>query len=183
MQRRIPSCTECLNSRIGNVARDGQFCRRCHDWSLPTHPLSFSNLTSRCLEIMENMEDSAESRKHAMEQLQSIGLSKRRSSSIVSSPYSSGSHDVLELPPLWKLSGLDLGDFVETFNHLLFLGLVKSTARDILFDWLKKKRQWRSFLETFSGSVWDHLVHLRLSWLKAERISPTGLFGGFVSES
>jgi hypothetical protein len=64
----------------------------------------------------------------------------------------------------------------------LFLGIVRSCAKEVIFDWLTAHREWSDFLKVIQPVI-SSIARLRLEWIKVYPISKTGSYGGYISES
>lgn len=85
-------------------------------------------------------------------------------------------------PALWDNDEeIPLKYYTETGMHLLFLGVVETTTKQV-HDWCTRRRSGKQFIE-YGEKVLSELASLGLPWLKIMKYSNTGRFGGWVSEN
>lgn len=86
----------------------------------------------------------------------------------------------IPLPPFphsWNIDGVDIRHHIDVPMHLMFLGITKANATDLVGSWLKALRKQTSFCKK-SRPLLQEIANVGVSWCKAE-IS----FGGYVSEN
>jgi hypothetical protein len=86
------------------------------------------------------------------------------------------------LPSIWQLPGVELRDFINVIMHLLFLGVVRTTVKESLVQWLKAHDMFSSFVRQCKAPM-DAVKALNIVWVKAPRLGVKGTFPGALSEN
>jgi hypothetical protein len=89
-------------------------------------------------------------------------------------------YETLDMPPLWD-DLVPLDSYVESPMHLLFLGIVESVVK-LIHEWCARRRLGTTFVK-YANKVLKELITLQVPWCKIMPYSPTGKFGGWVSEN
>jgi hypothetical protein len=89
-------------------------------------------------------------------------------------------YETLDMPPLWD-DLVPLDSYVESPMHLLFLGIVESVVK-LIHEWCARRRLGTTFVK-YANKVLRELITLQVPWCKIMPYSPTGKFGGWVSEN
>jgi hypothetical protein len=198
----LPSCRDCFHRRMSarymnNNTSDIDGCpsSSCYDWQPPgLEAISWSGLIGYFKSVLtractERMTDRAS----LIARLRTAGLSPPLAASLaeyirervhalgdntpepaeVSPPLPSLWHD----PPFF-----DVGESIEVVMHQLFLGIVRSMAKDVIHPFLAGRGQWSGYSHV-ANEISSKIGSLKLSWMKILPMTDAGNHGGWVSEN
>lgn len=192
----LPSCESCLTYRLNSTTSDlkkKHFCTSvptCLDWN-PTMNLTISYASLN--KVVENLRqcvvidkqkpecERTIDRKDLVDTMRVSGISPSLSDSIAKDLMANPDH-LPNLPALWGYTKFcDVNDSIEVVMHLLFLGIVRSLAKDVVYDFLSGRKQWTSYVSR-TAVILNDVSSLNIYWLRVQPIR-SGTFGGWVSEN
>ena len=188
-QHRLPSCRKCFSSRLypttqASTSNPQPPCNDCLDWDVrEVVPITYAGLKA----VVEGARHSIKSgnlttRVSVVTFLRAAGISPSLSNEIgLQLLQQPDSH--IETPALWEYGHLiDVNDSIEVVMHLLFLGIVRSLAKDTVYSFLSSRKQWSGYVDRVR-SLFSRIGGLGIYWMKLHPMSKHGSFGGWVSEN
>jgi hypothetical protein len=182
IQGRLPSCYKCFYNRINSLPVSG--CKRCLDWDVPeVVAITYCELKSVVASAQAKcIAGELKTKAKLVAYFRSAGIAPSLATSmsvqLLADPAVTPS-----TPALWDYSDfVDVNDSIEVVMHLLFLGIARSLAKDTVYSFLAGRKQWSSFVDRVHY-IFNRIHKLGIYWIRPHPISPTGSFGGWVSEN
>lgn len=177
-QDRLPSCENCHRRRLAGF--ESLRCSQCLDWNPPDQcVLTYSHLAEVVTAACNRIGSQIKTRQECVLFLRAAGIGPKLAEHVWTASQS-GSHP--QVPSIWGASDhIEVGDSIEVVMHLLFLGIVRSLAKDVLHTFLAARKQWSTFTDRVND-VLQRAQSLSLYWLRTQPIN-TSSFGGWVSEN
>jgi hypothetical protein len=191
----LPSCASCLQRRLHSTFEttsqgEGRpTCPVCFDWNPPSlTQLSWGMLRRYVTEVADRAyREGLRDKNSVVNQLRRCGVSPEVSSQladcIVIRVIQGDRERPLPLPSMWYGDPFfDVCESIEVVMHLLFLGIVKTTAKNVFQPFLAGRNQWTSYRQK-SNEISAEIRDLGLQWLRVLPMKDGGTHGGWVSEN
>jgi hypothetical protein len=189
VQTKLPSCQSCLHRRLLLSVTQTQprfSCPHCYDWTVPDLvPITYQSLIDAVGDAKaKHFAGGFPNRGAIVTYLRGAGISPTVAKDLASQIFSS--EDCLTnliTPCLWQYGEfVDVNDSIEVVMHLLFLGIVRSLAKDVVYPFLSARKQWTSYVDRVK-KIMQRISKLHIPWLVLQPIGISGSFGGWVSEN
>jgi hypothetical protein len=194
----LPSCVVCHRRRLATKYStrdtDSEACptSTCYDWNPPgLEAITWSGLVGYFESVLTQAVATGMSDRGVLTaRLRLAGISPALAVTLgefirhrVMEGIPPGPTPPAPFPALWHDPPFfDVGDSIEVIMHQLFLGIVKSMAKDVFHPFLAGKSLWTSY-SLAANDISSKLGRLNLHWMKILPMTDSGNHGGWVSEN